>query len=274
MSDIELPDLPDLPANEVIPYSAIRYVNGYTKSFVHEYAQAYATAALLADREKRAQAAQPVAWAATSEHGVVEALGMNQSRRFDTPLYFAATTEASKPVQVEAPSHRPSPEWYRDKIAETLDDDFIIGPATKQAEAPPASNEREAFEAWRRHFIDRVGEKPGEWEVWQARAALATQQEAQPAAPIKCLTCSDTGWVGGPSFYNPGEGGEPCPDCAQAEPAGGDKEDAERYRLVRRGQHWSVLNGIGDILRGEELDAAVDAIDAARAAQQATGERG
>ena len=33
--------------------------------------------------------AQPVAWAATDESGtVVEALGMNQSRRFDTALYI------------------------------------------------------------------------------------------------------------------------------------------------------------------------------------------
>ncbi|HCE28448.1 MAG TPA: hypothetical protein DET46_06505 [Comamonadaceae bacterium] len=35
--------------------------------------------------------------------------------------------------------------------------------------------------------------------------------------------------------------------------------DAARYRLVRRGQHWSVINGIGNGLRAEELDAAVDA---------------
>lgn len=35
--------------------------------------------------------------------------------------------------------------------------------------------------------------------------------------------------------------------------------DAERYRLLRRGQHWSVINGIGDVLRAEELDAAIDA---------------
>lgn len=41
--------------------------------------------------------------------------------------------------------------------------------------------------------------------------------------------------------------------------------DAERYRVVRRGQHWSVVNGIGDTLRGEALDAAVDAIAAAQA---------
>lgn len=35
--------------------------------------------------------------------------------------------------------------------------------------------------------------------------------------------------------------------------------DAERYRLLRRGQRWSVIDGIGDTLRAEELDAAVDA---------------
>lgn len=35
--------------------------------------------------------------------------------------------------------------------------------------------------------------------------------------------------------------------------------DAARYRLLRRGQHWSVVNGIGDTLRGDGLDVAVDA---------------
>jgi hypothetical protein len=41
------------------------------------------------------------------------------------------------------------------------------------------------------------------------------------------------------------------------------QRDAERYRIVRRGQHWSVINGIGDELRGEELDAAIAAIKGA-----------
>ncbi|HEM7841951.1 TPA: hypothetical protein U2Q23_004709 [Burkholderia multivorans] len=41
-------------------------------------------------------------------------------------------------------------------------------------------------------------------------------------------------------------------------------KDAERYRLLRRGQHWSVLNGIGDTLRADELDAAIDAALAQR----------
>ena len=38
--------------------------------------------------------------------------------------------------------------------------------------------------------------------------------------------------------------------------------DAERYRKLRRGQHWSVIDGIGDTLRAEALDAAVDAVPA------------
>ena len=41
------------------------------------------------------------------------------------------------------------------------------------------------------------------------------------------------------------------------------RKDAERYRLVRRGQHWSVVDGIGDALRADELDAAIDAAIAA-----------
>lgn len=37
--------------------------------------------------------------------------------------------------------------------------------------------------------------------------------------------------------------------------------DADRYRKLRRGQHWSVINGIGDTLRAESLDAAIDAMN-------------
>ena len=37
------------------------------------------------------------------------------------------------------------------------------------------------------------------------------------------------------------------------------RKNAARYLKVRRGQHWSVIDGIGDALRGEALDAAVDA---------------
>ena len=37
------------------------------------------------------------------------------------------------------------------------------------------------------------------------------------------------------------------------------RKDAERYRLLRRGQHWSVINGIGDTIRAGDLDASIDA---------------
>jgi hypothetical protein len=47
-------------------------------------------------------------------------------------------------------------------------------------------------------------------------------------------------------------------DKLKAENAGL-RKDAERYQLVRRGQHWAVIDGIGDSLRAESLDSAVDA---------------
>ena len=37
------------------------------------------------------------------------------------------------------------------------------------------------------------------------------------------------------------------------------REDAERYRMLRRGQCWSVIDGIGCELRADTLDARIDA---------------
>nr|WP_179254143.1 hypothetical protein [Burkholderia sp. AU33423] len=45
----------------------------------------------------------------------------------------------------------------------------------------------------------------------------------------------------------------------RAEVTDDDKVCAERYRCLRHGQRWSVINGIGDTLRADELDAAIDA---------------
>jgi hypothetical protein len=36
------------------------------------------------------------------------------------------------------------------------------------------------------------------------------------------------------------------------------QKDAERYRKLRRGQNWSVTDGIGDTLKAEGLDEAID----------------
>jgi hypothetical protein len=50
-------------------------------------------------------------------------------------------------------------------------------------------------------------------------------------------------------------------------------KDAERYRLLRRGQHWSVVDGIGDTLRADALDAAIDAVTEDTSNAEVTGFR-
>ena len=37
------------------------------------------------------------------------------------------------------------------------------------------------------------------------------------------------------------------------------KTDSERYQLLRRGQHYSIVDGIGNELKGEDLEAKIDA---------------
>lgn len=46
---------------------------------------------------------------------------------------------------------------------------------------------------------------------------------------------------------------------AELEAAAADKRDAERYRILRRGQRWSVINWVGETLRADRLDAVIDA---------------
>ena len=46
---------------------------------------------------------------------------------------------------------------------------------------------------------------------------------------------------------------------AQAAEIASLQADADRYLEVRRGQKWSVIDGIGDVLRGDDLDSAIDA---------------
>ncbi len=40
----------------------------------------------------------------------------------------------------------------------------------------------------------------------------------QPMPTDPCATCNGHGMIGGPSFYAPDEGGEPCPDCSPPAP--------------------------------------------------------
>lgn len=64
-----------------------------------------------------------------------------------------------------------------------------------------------------------------------------TAHAPTPPATEKCRTCNGHGMIGGPSYYSPDEGGEPCPDCA---PATGQphqstpEEDAEAEWLMKR----------------------------------------
>ena len=55
---------------------------------------------------------------------------------------------------------------------------------------------------------------------------------------------------------------DPDADCLEMHPKfDAAAKDAERTTVcLRRGQHWSVIDGIGDTLRADDLDAAIDAV--------------
>ena len=78
-----------------------------------------------------------------------------------------------------------------------------------------------------------------------------TMTAACPMCSCAYIMVADT-QVAAPAALN-------APQAAQQAVEGGDAEDAARYRLLRCGQHWSVIDGIGNDLRAEALDAAVDA---------------
>ena len=59
-------------------------------------------------------------------------------------------------------------------------------------------------------FTDyELGEIHGRIAMWEEVKRL----NAAPVQQPKCKTCDDNGRIGGPSFYAPDEGGDPCPDC-------------------------------------------------------------
>lgn len=63
---------------------------------------------------------------------------------------------------------------------------------------------------------------------------------------------------GEPLYLHPALQPDQIQAAVEAEQAE-DARDAARYRQVRRGQKWSVINGVGDTLRAEVLDSEVDA---------------
>ncbi|WP_313237848.1 hypothetical protein [Delftia acidovorans] len=94
-------------------------------------------------------------------------------------------------------------------------------------EADPATKRQEA-EAIKAEFLERTGQYLTNDASREACIAEAVAAEREAAAP----------YVG----------------------------DAIRYRLLRRGQHWSVIDWKGDVLRGDELDLAIDSKNEAKAA--------
>jgi len=155
-----------------------------------------------------------------------------------------------------------------------------ITPSTQAAGSVPAverEQERIAFKDAHRHLeLDEVPDAWGRpmfkhshieasWLGWIARASHGqapagatkpTEQQILEAAEKAGLWPNTVhSWI--PAFHRYHK------ELAKAQPAQAQAdsvlEDAARYRLVRRGQHWSVIDGIGNDLRAEALDAAVDA---------------
>ena len=95
-------------------------------------------------------------------------------------------------------------------------------------------------------------------EIDRLHALAAGQATAAPAQPVAqqphrsgCTAGTDEACVQRGCGTN-------CP--AVSPQADSVQEDAARYRLLRRGRYWSVIDGIGnDLLRAEALDAAIDA---------------
>lgn len=64
-----------------------------------------------------------------------------------------------------------------------------------------------------------------------------------PAASAEtCKTCGGSGWIGGPTYYQPDEGGESCPDCAAPvaqEPVATLKGVDEYGPMLDWHRHWA-----------------------------------
>ena len=138
--------------------------------------------------------------------------------------------------------------------------------------ASAAPSEREQFEAWWEAERLRTwqeagcphdrgptpslswgaGSKPGAWRGWQAARAQPT-----PPAVVEPLTDEQISRI--------------SRSVLEAPAADGVALDAARYRMLRRGQHWSVIDGIGDTLRADVLDAAIDSAMALPANAGVTG---
>jgi hypothetical protein len=98
----------------------------------------------------------------------------------------------------------------------------------------------------------RIGKPSGSWPVCESLVRLSDAQaalQAQAAEKDAEIAALKLQLEAGPLYST--------------------RLKAKRYELLRRGQQWSVINGIGDTLRADDLDAAIDsALLAAKEAKQ------
>lgn len=108
--------------------------------------------------------------------------------------------------------------------------------AAEQDAAPSASAQQAEPVAWRHShtlclYETREDVPLADGDEWAVPLYLAAP------APSACKTCNDHGMIGGPSYYAPDEGGEPCPDCEpSASPAAltDEREAFEGYASDRK----------------------------------------
>ena len=136
--------------------------------------------------------------------------------------------------------------WWRDNSRAWEVRSLI---ATEDAQAALAAKDVEIAEMKKDLiFVERWANHHGQKPHTSAKEALSCIQHYPP---IRAITRS----------YVDGKVPETRDPYAELAALTAERDalhkDAERYQLLRRGQHWSVINGIGDALRAEQLDSAI-----------------
>lgn len=264
MSDIELPEpavvrlMGDEGFSDEAPYIWAWVAHGYDTGMEPYFSADQLRAAILADREKRAQAAQGAyAYAVyfpgqqreelvhdlddlledltNYEHTVTPLFATEASKpvqdHIDAPIDMVATHQAEAPPQVFLVLQNLHPRFHASNHFVTIKKVVAVCQTEERAQTVRTTTEEsyhEEFPGYRQHKEEPVYQ----WTVEEMPilAALATQQEAQP--------------------------------------------QAERETVDKKINKRHALNLIQELIKAERDDAYDEGYAAARAAQQATGERG
>ncbi|MFM0141797.1 hypothetical protein [Paraburkholderia sp. RL18-085-BIA-A] len=88
------------------------------------------------------------------------------------------------------------------------------------------------------------GKWPFDWSVTCEICQGKGQVRAASPQPAVCATCKGRGMIGGPSYYAPDEGGEPCPDCTIAQLV--TQTERALTDAQRKSVWWAVLTAEAD----------------------------